>query len=222
MIKKILIENQGLAFSVMVFILVSFVIVLLIWLRKIAQENNVVSIGEGQAVLGKHLKAELKKIPELVKENKKFKEQIENLAIDLQKELEERNKDKMNLDEKKEGEKDKTKESLNLLIKKIAAMDVSQKDSNTQLETIQNRVEDMNEEINNIEVQEKSIGEKDNKDNKENKELFVSLKQNIDKFRQELNANQKQMENWYRVFESMDADLVEINNRIKGLEEKNN
>ncbi len=208
MIKNLLVENQGLIFSVMIFILIFFVVMLLIWLKKIARGGAALSVQGGKAVLGKHLKEDINKIPDLVKENKRIKQQIEDLVKKLRHEVEKRKKDKEDIDKEKEEEKKRVKESLGVLIKKIAFVETNQKGIDSSIETLQSKNEDMREDINHLDsgsVVADGSGSKE-------------LKHEIDSLKEEMKANQKQMENWYRLFESIDADMVEINNKLRELE----
>ncbi len=205
MTKNLLMENQGLIFSVMIFILISFVAILLIWLKKITRGRDALSIQGGQSVLGKHLKDDIHKIPELLKENKNIKQQIEDLVKNLRNEVEKRKKDKADIDKEKAEERNKLKESLGVLIKKIASIETNQKGIDSSVTALQNRIEDIREDMNNL--------DSDGGSNKD-------LKHEIDSLEEEIKANQKQMENWYRLFESIDADMVEINNKLKELEKK--
>ncbi len=213
MIKDLLIKNQGFIFSVMIFILISFVVILLIWLKKIAGRKDPLSVKGGEFVIGKQLKDDIHKLSELIKENNNAKQQIEDLAKNLRNEEEKRKKDKANIDKEKAEEKKKFKESLNVLIKKIASVEINQKSIDSSIEALQNRIEDMREDMNNMD----SSGSV-NADGSSNKEL----KHEIDSLEEEIKANQKQMENWYRLFESIDADMVDINNKLKELEERKN
>ncbi len=212
MIKDLLIKNQGFIFSVMIFILISFVVILLIWLKKIAGGRDPLSIKGGQFVIGKQLKDDIHKLSELIKENKNAKQQVEDLAKNLRNEEEKRKKDKANIDKEQAEEKKKLKESLNVLIKKIASVETSQKSIDSSIEALQNRIEDMREDMNSMDSSSGSV----NVDGSSNKEL----KHEIDSLEEEIKANQKQMENWYRLFESIDADMVDINNKLKELEER--
>ena len=210
MIKNLFMENQGLIFSIMIFILISFVVILLIWLKKIAQGGGALSVQGGKAVLGKHLKEDINKIPELVKENKNIKQQIEDLVKNLRHETEKRKKDKADIDKEKEEEKKRFKESLGVLIKKVASVETNQKSIDSSIETLQSKIEDIREDLNNLDSRSAAADGSGSKD----------LKHEIDSLEEEMKANQKQMENWYRLFESIDADMVEINNKLKELEEK--
>ena len=207
-------ENQGLIFSVMIFLLISFVVILLIWLKKIAREGAALSVQGGKAVLGKHLKEDINKIPDLVKENKHIKQQIEDLVKKLRHEVEKRKKDKEDIDkekeEEKEEEKKRVKESLGVLIKKIASVETNQKGIDSSIETLQSKIEDMREDMNNLDSGSAASDGSGSKD----------LKKEIDSLEEKIKANQKQMENWYRLFESIDVDMVEINNKLRELEKK--
>ena len=181
---------------------------LLIWLKKIARGGAALSVQGGKAVLGKHLKEDINKIPDLVKENKRIKQQIEDLVKKLRHEVEKRKKDKEDIDKEKEEEKKRVKESLGVLIKKIAFVETNQKGIDSSIETLQSKNEDMREDINHLDsgsVVADGSGSKE-------------LKHEIDSLKEEMKANQKQMENWYRLFESIDADMVEINNKLRELE----
>lgn len=255
--KKLLIENQDLIVSIMIFILIFFVVFLWVWLKRTAHRNNLSKTSNGGSSVKKYFekelrekikgfsKEELQKIQEFSKEElqkiqefskvelrkiqefskvesrkmqefsekgQNFEQQIRKIEKEYQKELETRKEEKAQTDRKTLEEGQKIKESVNTLIKKLDDLSHELENTNTQVTTLQSNAEDTKEEINNLEKRSSSLSLKDSKN------LFLSLERRVDNLQEQLKEHHKQMENWYRVFESIDADMVEITNRLKHLE----
>lgn len=213
-VRKILIENQGLLVSIMIFILSFFVIFLWISFRKTAYKGSWPGAKRESDSLKKYLEGELRKMRDLFKKVHDFGPQIQKIEKTLQEQIEARKREKPWSDKEVLEERQKTKKLFDELNKRLKDFRYEIDGTNTQVSVLQNNAEDIKEEINNLEGKSVSLSLKNSES------MLFPMEQRIDKLQEEVKEYHKQMENLYRVFESIDADMVEITGKLKYLEEQ--